>query len=352
MNIKSIYIILALAISNLVNAEVCELPDQFKGKIDTFIIKPEVSCGANIFINTMPLSLGAKAKLAKKDQNNLALLGRVAYEELSDMFEKSKIDIKIEEIKIKNRDKKDINLRHYTGTDTKKIIMYVHGGGWSRGSLKTHDQLCREISKRTGYSVFAVDYRLAPENPYPAGLNDVEDAFEWVLENKGKNVKVLVSGDSAGGNLSTALAIKRIEAQQKAPDGLLLLYPALDLQIPEKTEDRNADGYFLTRSSVNNYIKGYLGKDFKEQAKNQKVSPILASSETLKALPPTLIIAAEFDPLTAYSKEFTEKAKAAGAKNINFELAEKTIHIFAQYPDLFKEAEQALDLLARTAKDF
>ena len=112
-----------------------------------------------------------------------------------------------------------------------------------------------------------------------------------------------------------------------------------------------ADGYFLTRTRINDYVKAYLGKNFKKLAEDAIVSPLLATDDILKTLPPTLLIAAEYAPLTASSKEFVEKAKNAGA-NIDLKIVEKTIHIFAQYPELFEEANEALELLAQKAKDF
>lgn len=328
----------------------CELPAQFKGKIDTFIINPNLSCGSNIFINTLPLiGVQAQKKLPKKQQGNLLVVARQAYEELANTFAQRKISLNVEELKIPNKHKGNINIRHYKG-NTEKVILYIHGGGWSRGSLDTHDALCREISYRTGYSVFAVDYRLAPENIFPAGLEDVETAYDWLVSQYSES-KILLSGDSAGGNLAMAMTVKYLQEGKKKPNGLLLLYPALDLRVPEKTTDPMADGYFLTRARTNDFIKGYLGKDFKEVSNQITASPLLAPEEILKKLPPVLLIASEYDPLTASSKEFTEKAKNAGA-DVDLKVIENTIHIFAQFPDLFTEANEALELLAQKAKEF
>jgi acetyl esterase len=327
------------------------MPEQFKGKLDTFIKNPNLSYGSNIFINALPLvGAHAKEKLPLKKQSDLVAVGRQAYEELGNIFAQTKIALDIENLKLPGNHNKGINLRLYKGNKNDKVILYIHGGGWRQGSLDTHDALCREISHRTEYSLIAVDYRLSPENPFPAGLNDVEETYEWVL-NHYSEAKVLLCGDSAGGNLATALAIKRLQEHKKGPDGLLLLYPALDLRVPEITDDPMADGYFLTRTRINDYVKAYLGKNFKKLTEDAIVSPLLATDDILKMLPPTLLIAAEYDPLTASSKEFVEKAKNAGA-NIDLKIVEKTIHIFAQYPELFEEANEALELLAQKAKDF
>ena len=114
--------------------------------------------------------------------------------------------------------------------------------------------------------------------------------------------------------------------------------------------DLAADGYFLTRSRINSFIKAYLGKDFRELAENARVSPLLVEDDILKVFPQTLLIAAEYDPLTAGSKEFVERAQKAGV-SIDIKVVEKTIHIFAQYPELFEEANEALELLAKKAKE-
>lgn len=327
------------------------LPEQLKGQIDTFTRNPKISDGANIFINTLPLiGAQAKAKLPLEKQTDAIILGRQAYEDVAKTFAKTKIPLETEDLKIVSKHGKDINLRLYKGNKN-KVILYIHGGGWRQGSLETHDALCREISKRTGCSVIAVDYRLAPENPFPAGLDDVEEAYEWILKNYG-NTKVILCGDSAGGNLAVALTIKLLQEKKQVPNGLLLLYPALDLRIPQVIDGPMDNGYFLTRERITDYVKAYLGKDFKELAKNPQVSPILTSDENLKKFPPTLLIAPEFDPLTASSKEFVEKAQNAGA-SIDFKVVERTIHIFAQFPELFiKEANEALELLTKKVKTF
>ncbi len=302
-------------------------------------------------MNALPLvGKQAKEKLPLTKQTNAIAIGRQAYEELGNTFTKTKIAMEVQNLKIPGNHGKDINLRLYKGNQKDKVILYIHGGGWRQGSLDTHDALCREISHRTEYSVIAVDYRLAPENPFPAGLEDVEDVYEWVAKEY-KDTKILVCGDSAGGNLATALAIKRLQEHKKGPDGLLLLYPALDLRIPEVTANPMANGYFLTLDRITDYVKNYLGKEYKKLAEDPTVSPLLASDDILKSLPPILLIAGEYDPLTASSKEFVEKAQNAGA-TVDFKIIEKTIHIFAQYPELFKEANEALELLAKKAKDF
>ncbi len=329
---------------------ICELPDDLKGGIDTFVINPKISCGANIFINTLP-TIGALTmkELKEKEKKDPNIVSRKAYHKFTEFFAKIKIPLEVDNFKIERKPGKNINLRRYSGKNTDKVILYVHGGGWSRGDLDTHDAICREICHRTEYSVVATDYRLAPEHPYPAGLEDVEKAYEWILNNY-NDKKVIFCGDSAGGNLATALTIKRLQENKKGPDGLLLLYPALDLRIPEKTYDPTADGYFLTRTRTNDYIKIYLGKNFKELVNTPLVSPIIATDEILGKLPPTLIIGAEYDPLTASSKEFVEKARNASAP-IDLKIIKGTIHIFAQFPELFTEANEALNLLADWAKD-
>jgi acetyl esterase len=328
------------------DAVTCELPEQFKGKVETFAINPDISCGANQFIQLLSvIAEEAKEKLPVEKQSDLIAIGRQAYEELANVFVKNKKSLNVKNLIISGKDGNDIKLRLYEGSNEEKVILYVHGGGWIQGSLDTHDQLCQEISYRTKCSVIAVDYRLAPENVFPKGLEDVYSAYEWVLS-KYKDRKIIVCGDSAGGNLSTVLTIKCIEENQKIPNGLLLLYPVLDLRIPEITIDRAANGYFLTRDRINAFIKLYLGHNFKNLAEqNSQVSPIFASDKVLQSLPPTLIIAGEFDPLTALSKEFVQKVSALGVNNVDLKIIKRTIHIFAQYPDLFEEAEEALELL-------
>lgn len=329
----------------------CELPPDLKVPGKTFIINENLSCGTNIFLHALP-AIGIKADeqvSPEKKMNSPQAVGRRAYELLGDAFAKNKPTVATSDFTVNGKDgPHKIPVRLYKGKDKGKVIFFTHGGGWSRGNLETHDTLCRNLCEATGASVLAVDYRLAPEHPYPAGLEDAVDAYNWLLaqHEHDKNIKVFIAGDSGGGNIATSLTLKMIREGGRVPDGAILLYPSLDLHIPEKTMNPYANGYMLTRDSINAYVNNYIGKN-PEKADDPLVSPIRASDEDLKKFPPLILVNAECDPLAEEGKVFADRLASLGV-SVNHEVIPRTIHIFAQYPDLFPEATEARDFIKKS----
>lgn len=331
----------------------CELPPDLKVPGKTFIINENLSCGTNIFLHALP-AIGIKADeqvSPEEKRNRPQAVGRRAYELLGDAFAAKKPDVPTSDFKVKGRDgQHEIPVRLYKGKDKDKgkVIFFTHGGGWSRGNLETHDTLCRNLCEATGASVLAVDYRLAPEHPYPAGLEDAVDAYNWLLEGHGKDTKVFIAGDSGGGNIATSLTLKMIQEGGRIPDGAILLYPSLDLHIPEKTMNPYANGYMLTRDSINAYVNNYTGNN-PEKANDPLVSPIRASDEDLKKFPPLILVNAECDPLAEEGKAFAQRLASLGV-SVNRKVIPRTIHIFAQYFDLFPEAAEARDFIKESVE--
>lgn len=331
----------------------CELPSKYKDPFKTFVINEKLSCGTNIFLNAVP-SIAAEAgkqlteEEKRKDPNRE---GRLAYELFGDTFAKHKPSMNVKDFTIRGKDNKhDIPVRQYQGKNHDKVILFTHGGGWTRGNLNTHDTLSRKLCEATGATVLAVDYRLAPEHPYPAGIDDVNDAYDWLILHPELGTKIYLSGDSGGGNISTALIVRLIQKNKRKPDGAILFYPALDLRIPEKTTDPYANGYLLTRDSINHYVHNYIG-DKTKNANEPTVSPFLAKDRILKKFPPTIIINAECDPLAAEGKAFAERLKSLNAPIVH-KVIPKTIHIFAQYFDIFPEANEAIDFVKTNFDNF
>jgi len=323
----------------------CQMPSTHKMPHKTFVVNENLSCATNIFLNVAPvISAETEKKLSPEEKHNPQAAGRLAYVHFGEAFAKQKPSVPIKDFKIKGKDgNHEISLRFYEGQDKKKVILFIHGGGWSRGNLETHDTLCRKLNEATKASVFAVDYRLAPENPYPAGLNDAEDAYNYLLQDYGKDSKIFIAGDSGGGNIASCLALKLIKEEKRVPEGAILFYPALDLRIPEKTTNPYANGYLLTRDNINIYIHNYIG-DAYDKANDPLVSPLLASDKDLKKFPKTILINAECDPLTAEGKTFAERLKSLGV-SVDHKVIPHTIHIFAQYFDLFPEAQESIDFV-------
>jgi acetyl esterase len=197
-------------------------------------------------------------------------------------------------------------------------IVLFHGGGFVIGDLDTHDAVARRLSNDVGAVVVSVDYRLAPEHPFPAGVDDAEAATRHVIAQiddfGGDPARVAVAGDSAGANLAT------VTAQTLTADGIplaaqLLAYPPADPtgEYPSITE--NGDGYFLTRADMEWFFGHYLGMDVadpraREFAQDPRVSPLLAAS--LAGLPPAIVATAEFDPLRDDGDAYAAALAAAG----------------------------------------
>lgn len=191
------------------------------------------------------------------------------------------------------------------------LLVYFHGGGWVIGDLNSHDDTCRSLANRAGIAVLSIDYRLAPEHPFPAPLADCIAATRWAYAHAAAlgcdPDRLAVGGDSAGGNLAAVVA-------QMAPVPLrfqLLVYPVADCRMTSQSYVDNAEGYFLTAASmrwfVNHYLSGGEGS-----ADDARVSPLLADEAALAAGPPALVITAEFDPLRDEGEAYGRALLAAG----------------------------------------
>jgi acetyl esterase len=187
-------------------------------------------------------------------------------------------------------------------------LMFIHGGGFVIGDLDTYDAQCRMLCSRVGVTVVSIDYRLAPEHPFPAGVEDALAAFDWVVANEAG--PFVVGGDSAGGNLSAVTA----QARRGAIVAQLLLYPSPDLANEYPSMEENGEGLLLTRDDMEWFHHHYLGGD--ESARTDpRASPLLA--EDLTGLPPALVYTAQYDPLRDAGNAYAEALEAAGVKVIH-----------------------------------
>jgi len=190
-------------------------------------------------------------------------------------------------------------------------IAFFHGGGWVIGDLDTHDNMSRDICRGCGAVVVSVDYRLAPEHPFPAAVDDALAAARWVVEHAadlGGDGTVAVAGDSAGGNLSAVVA-QQLHADGVQLAGQFLIYPAVDhpgAGHPSMTE--NGTGYFLDQPMMEWFYRHYAGEW--GEAKDARLAPMHAAS--LSGLPPAVIVTAEFDPLRDEGEAYGKALRAAG----------------------------------------
>lgn len=192
----------------------------------------------------------------------------------------------------------EIPVRIYkpVGSGSLGVLVYLHGGGWVLGDLDSYDALCQELCAQAGVIVVSVEYRLAPEHKFPAGLQDCIAATEWVFKNAeqigGVSKRVVVSGDSAGGNLASVVA--QSLKDNPAIVGQLLIYPAIQhWSEPSPSIKENSSGYLLTEAALVWFWAHYLNDD--SERNDERTSPIKAKS--LKGLPPAYVITAQYDPL-------------------------------------------------------
>ena len=212
-------------------------------------------------------------------------------------------------------------------------IVYFHGGGWVVGDLESHDASCRMLAAVSHCLVVAVDYRLAPEHPYPAAVEDALAAYRWVHQNHQElgtaPGQVGVMGDSAGGNLAAVVAQEhRVGSGAAAPDvpppvAQGLVYPALDARLDSPSMRSMGSGLFLTRTNMEFYRRQYLPRRSDWEA--VRVSPLLA--EEVSGLAPALIVTAGFDPLRDDGSRYAEKLRAAGVE-VEYRCYDDQIHGF------------------------
>ena len=223
--------------------------------------------------------------------------------------------------------------------ETLPALMYFHGGGWTIGDVDTHDVLCRQLAVGARCVVFSVDYRLAPEYPFPAALDDCLAATRYVAENAAKlKIRgVAVAGDSAGGNLAAAVALAARDAGGPAIAFQLLIYPATDQRLATPSHERNGQGYLLTRDAITYFRRAYLPND-KDWA-DWRASPLLAKSHA--SLPPALVITAGFDPLLDEGRAYADKLRAAGVEVAYREFADM-VHGFILFGGVVDTANAAV----------
>ena len=239
----------------------------------------------------------------------------------------------------------DLPLRVYTPTDAvggnAPLLLWLHGGGWVIGDLDTADAVARALANRSGAVTVSVDYRLAPEHPAPAPLEDCLAALTWCVENAellGVDAsRVAVGGDSAGGNLAACLCQRVRDEYGPDIDFQLLVYPVTDCTLCSPSIEENAEGYFLTKAAMHWFVGHYVGEG---DAKDPAVSPLHADS--LAGLPPALVITAEFDPLRDEGDAYATALRDAGVP-VEHLRYDGQIHGFFSLPAVLEDGQHALD---------
>jgi acetyl esterase len=206
-----------------------------------------------------------------------------------------------------------LRVRHYTpdAREPRPLTVYLHGGGYVIGDLETHDEACRILCRHAATHVLSVDYRLAPEHPFPAALDDTLAALRWAQAHAAElgadPARVAVGGDSAGGNL--AAVASQLTARDRPPFAQLLIYPPTDSETKRPSQALFSEGFFLSQNDRDAFARHYLEGTGVSGA-DPRVSPLLAPD--LSGLAPALVVTAGFDILRDEAEAYRDALAAAG----------------------------------------
>lgn len=230
------------------------------------------------------------------------------------------------------------------GTKDSAAFLYIHGGGFVAGSPRTHRPLTWRLAKDIGIPVYAIDYRLAPEHPYPAGLDDCVAAYRGLLENGIPAKSILVGGDSAGGNLTLALALRLKAEGLHLPAALICLSPATDMAATGDSYRTNAEADSLFVPEMFDSLKPAYFPDLDER--DPFVSPLYGD---VSGFPPTLFQVGEKEMLRDDSTRMAAALTAAGVETA-IEVWPKVWHVWQLNADMLPEAREAIAHIVRFAK--
>jgi acetyl esterase/lipase len=223
--------------------------------------------------------------------------------------------------------------------DPTKALLFLHGGGYVIGSPHTHRALAGKIAKGAGICCLLIDYRKAPEHPFPAALEDALEAYQYLLNSGIRAQNIVITGDSAGGGLAVALQVRLKQLQLPLPGCSVLLSPYLDLTVNSKSIKYNAkNDRFLDVFEMRRWAELYSGRYPQE---HPLISPLFAD---LQGLPPVLVQASRSEVLYSDAQRFVKKARAAGVK-VTFQQWTGLIHWWHMFGTM-PESRQALDKIA------
>lgn len=224
-------------------------------------------------------------------------------------------------------------------------VIYYHGGGWVLGNLDTHDSLCRHLASEAGCVVVAVDYRLAPDAKFPAAFDDSFAATAYVFEHAEEfhidPSRLVVAGDSAGGNLAAAIAIRAAELGSPAIRSQVLIYPVVEPHFESESYLAHAEGFGLTRKTMMWFWEQYLASE--EDASNPYAVPSRATN--LQVVAPAHVLTAEYDVLLSEGESYAEQLQAAGVPT-TIRRYDGMIHGFVHFSGVFDVGKQAVSDLA------
>jgi epsilon-lactone hydrolase len=222
-----------------------------------------------------------------------------------------------------------------------RVILYLHGGGYVIGSINTHRAMIARIARASNARALALDYRLAPEHPFPAAVDDATAAYKWLLAEGYRPAKIVIAGDSAGGGLTLAALVALRDSGLPLPAGAVPISPWTDLEgTGESVRTRAAKDPMVGQANLAESAKQYYGA---HNPKDPLVSPLHAN---FRGLPPMLIHVGDAEILLDDSTRVAERAKAAGV-DVELEVWDDMIHVWHVFAKLLPEGQQAIDKIGK-----
>ena len=241
----------------------------------------------------------------------------------------------------------EIRFRRYRPIGAKAgllpTLIYYHGGGFVIGNIETHDSTCRRLANKSRCQVISIDYRLAPEHPFPAPIDDGLAAFRHIRDNAesfgADAARIAVGGDSAGGAMAAVVCQLCRDAKEQGPAFQMLIYPATDSSKESASRKALAEGYFLSGALMTWFWEAYVPDEDTDLA-DLRLSPLLAKDFT--GLPPAFVLTAGYDPLRDEGRAYADKLIDAGVKTtyVNYP---GTIHGFFSMTRFLKQGLKAND---------
>jgi acetyl esterase len=244
-----------------------------------------------------------------------------------------------------------VRVYHPGNADALPILMFFHGGAWLAGDLESHDATCRRFANGASCVVVNVDYRLAPEHPFPSALDDCVDATLWAHANAaeigGDPLRLGVAGISAGGNLAAALALKFRDDGGPRLTTQVLLYPVLDASMATESYSLYAEGFFLEREVMRWAWEQYVPDPAARH--DPLASP--SDADSLDGLPPAVFVTAECDPLRDEAELYADRLRRSGV-SVRLRRGEGHVHGALRLVAVIADAEATLDWAVEATTDF
>ena len=231
------------------------------------------------------------------------------------------------------------------GATAERVILYLHGGGYTIGSVKTHRELISRLSRVAGARALAINYRLAPEHPFPAAVEDATTAYRWLLKNGVEPGRIVIAGDSAGGGLTVAALVALRDAGDPPPAAGVCLSPWVDMEgVGESMTAKAEADPIVQREHLLEMAKAYLGN---ANPRTPLAAPLYAD---LTELSPLLIHVGTAEVLLDDSVRLAERARSAGV-DVALEPWEDMIHVWHIFASILPEGQQALDRIGEFIRE-